>query len=251
VPLLRHGPGQQRWRRFLRERTEVDDLIYDIIKKRGRPEGRTSTLLDRLLDARNPDDSLMSVQQVRDNLMSILVAGHETTAAQLAWAFQLLAHNPVVLDELIEEIDSGAGEQHLTATIHEVLRHRPVFLFAIPRAVKQPIDIGGWTYRPPAQLLACIYLLHHSPTLYPDPEEFRPERFLETRPAAHVWLPWGGGRKRCPGHHLATLEMKSVLRTVLTTMTIRPCRRCDRARMLAERNRGPARRLTGRAPRPP
>jgi len=221
-PLLRHGPGQRRWRRFLSERTEVDDLIYDIIKSRGRSQTYADSLLDKLLEARNADNSLMSVQQVRDNLMSILLAGHETTAAQLAWAFQLLAHNPAVLDKLTEEIDSGAGESYLTATIHEVLRHRPVFLFAIPRAVKQPIDIGGWTYRPPAYLLACTYLLHHNPTLYSDPEQFRPERFLETRPAARAWLPWGGGRKRCPGNHLATLEMKSVLRTVLATMTIKP-----------------------------
>jgi cytochrome P450 len=221
-PLLRHGRGQHRWRRFLRERAEVDGLLYDIIQSRGSPRGCAGSLLDRLLSARNVDGSLMSAKQVRDNLMSMLLAGHETTAAQLAWAFQLLAHNPVALEKLIAEIDSGGGEQYLAATIHEVLRHRPVFLFAIPRAVKQPIDIGGWTYRPRAHLLACIYLLHHDPELYTEPEEFRPERFLDASPPADAWLPWGGGRKRCPGHRLATLEMKTVLRTVLASMTITP-----------------------------
>jgi tetraprenyl-beta-curcumene synthase len=110
-PLLRHGLGQRRWRRFLREKAEVDDLLYDIINRRDRPRHRASALLDRLLDAQNADGSLMSAQQVRDNLMSILVAGHETTAAQLAWTFQLLAHNPAVLEKLIGEIDSGASEQ--------------------------------------------------------------------------------------------------------------------------------------------
>ncbi len=114
------------------------------------------------------------------------------------------------------------GEEYLTATIQEVLRHRPVFLFAIPRAVKQPIEIGGWSYRPPTQLLGCIYLVHHDPELYPEPQEFRPERFLECSPTTYTWLPWGGGRKRCPGLHLAMLEMKTVLRTVLATMTVRP-----------------------------
>jgi hypothetical protein len=221
-PLLRHGPGRRTWVRFLRERAEVDELIYAIIEDRRRAEDSASDLLGMLLAAHNSDGSAMSPRQVRDNLMSIVLAGHETTASELAWAFQLLAHNPRVLDRLIDEIDRDAGEEYLTATIQEVLRHRPVFLFAIPRAVKQPIEIGGWTYRPPTQLLGCIYLVHHDPELYPNPHEFRPERFLGTSPSTYTWLPWGGGRKRCPGLHLATLEMKTVLRTVLETMTVRP-----------------------------
>ncbi len=223
-PLLRHGPGRRIWRRFLCERAEVDELIYAIIEDRCREDDVSGDLLGMLLAARNTDGSRMTPRQVRDNLMSIVLAGHETTAAELAWAFQLLAHNPRVLDKLIDEIDGdGAGEEYLTATIQEVLRHRPVFLFTIPRAVQQPIEIGGWTYRPPAQLLGCIYLVHHDPELYPEPHEFRPERFLGgSPPATYTWLPWGGGRRRCPGLHLAMLEMKTVLRTVLATMTVRP-----------------------------
>jgi cytochrome P450 len=230
-PLLRHGPGRRIWRRFLRERAEVDELIYAIIEDRRREEecreeDVSGDVLGMLLAARNADGSRMSQRQVRDNLMSIVLAGHETTASELAWAFQLLAHNPRVLNKLIDEIDGGAGEEYLTATIQEVLRHRPVFLFTIPRAVKQPIEIGGWTYRPPTQLLGCIYLVHHDPELYPEPHEFRPERFLgDSAPTTYAWLPWGGGRKRCPGLHLATLEMKTVLRTVLATMTVRPASR--------------------------
>lgn len=121
----------------------------------------------------------MSAEQVRDNVMPIVLAGHETTSSQLAWSFQLLAHHPHVQARLAEEIDRGGSEEYLTATVHEVLRHRPVFLFAIPRAVKRPIEIGGWTYTPPTQLLACIYLVHHDPAIYPQPHEFRPERFLD------------------------------------------------------------------------
>jgi len=221
-PLLRHGPGRRIWARFLRERAEVDRLIYAIIEDRGHFEEDSGNLLSKLLKARNSDGSPMSSRQVRDHLMSVVLAGHETTASELAWAFQLLAHNPVVLEHLIEELDAHGGEEYLTATIEEVLRHRPVFLFAIPRAVKQPIEVGGWTYRPPAQLLGCIYLMHHDPALYPEPDEFRPERFLGAHPATSTWLPWGAGRKRCPGLHLAMLEMKTVLRTVLASMTVRP-----------------------------
>jgi hypothetical protein len=221
-PLLRHGPGRRIWARFLRERAEVDRLLYAIIEDRGSSGEDPDNLLSKLLEARNSDGSPMSPRQVRDNLMSVVLAGHETTASELAWAFQLLAHNPLVLEHLIEELDSGSGEEYLTATIQEVLRHRPVFLFAIPRVVKQPIEVGGWTYRPPAQLLGCIYLVHHDPELYPEPDEFRPERFLGASPARSTWLPWGAGRKRCPGLHLATLEMKTVLRTVLASMTVRP-----------------------------
>ena len=228
-PLLRHGPGRRIWERFLRTRTEVDRLIYAIIEDRACAGGCSGNLLDRLLRARNTDGSPMSSRQVRDHLMSVVLAGHETTASELAWAFQLLAHNPRVLDRLIGELDADGdgdgGEEYLTATIQEVLRHRPVFLFTIPRAVKQPIVLGGWTYRPPARLLGCIYLLHHDPALYPEPQEFRPERFLGTPPSAHTWLPWGGGRKRCPGLHLAMLEMKTVLRTVLASMTVLPAGR--------------------------
>jgi tetraprenyl-beta-curcumene synthase len=226
-PLLRHGPGQRVWRRFLRDRAEVNEMIYAIIENRGREQDSRGgdDALSMLLAAHNTDGSAMSPRQVRDNLMSIVLAGHETTASELAWAFQLLAHNPAVLAKVIEEIDRDAGEEYLTATIKEVLRHRPVFLFSIPRAVKQPLEIGGWTYRPPTQLLGCIYLVHHDPELYPEPQEFRPERFLEASPGTYTWLPWGGGRRRCPGLHLAMLEMKTVLRTVLATMTVLPAAR--------------------------
>ena len=224
-PLLRHGPGRRIWTRFLRDRAKVDELLYAIIEDCVRARDGCGNMLDMLLAARNADGSRMTPRQVRDNLMSIVLAGHETTASELAWAFQLLAYNPRVLNKLIEEIDGDAGEEYLTATVQEVLRDRPVFLFAIPRAVKQPIEIGGWTYRPPTQLLGCIYLVHHDPGLYPEPHEFRPERFLESSPSTYTWLPWGGGRKRCPGLHLATLEMKTVLRTVLETMTVAPAAR--------------------------
>jgi cytochrome P450 len=231
VPILRHGPGRTVWRRFLRHRSEVDTLIHALIDERLHAGWAGRDALAVLLGARNADGTPMTRPQLRDNVMSLILAGHETTASQLAWAFQLLAHNPAVQRRLIEEIDEDSGDTYLTATIQEVLRHRPVFLFTIPRAVVQPIEIGGWTYEPPAHLLGCIYLVHHDPDVYPEPNEFRPERFLEGQPSPHAYLPWGGGRRRCPGSHLALLEMKTVLRAVLETMTVSPAsRRMERPR---------------------
>jgi cytochrome P450 len=231
MPILRHGPGRRVWRRFLRHRSEVDGLIHELIDERLCSGSGDRDALGVLLAARDEEGAPMSRAQLRDNVMSLILAGHETTASQLAWAFQLLAHNPAVQRRLIQEIEQDAGDAYLTATIQEVLRHRPVFLFTIPRAVKQPIEIGGWTYEPPAHLLGCIYLLHHDPDVYPEPDEFRPERFLEGQPSPQTWLPWGGGRRRCPGSHLALLEMKTVLRTVLETMTVSPAsRRMERPR---------------------
>lgn len=224
-PQLRYGPGRHVWKNFLRERAEVDRLLFAFIEARESEASGSNDLLTLLLTARNRDGNLASKVQVRDNVMSIILAGHETTSSQLSWAFQLLAHNPRVQERLAEEIDHSASEDYLTATIQEVLRHRPVFLFAIPRVVTYPADIGGRRYHPPAQLLACIYLLHHNPALYVAPNEFRPERFLEAPPKPYTWLPWGGGRKRCPGAHLAMLEMKAVLRAVLSEMTIHPVSR--------------------------
>jgi cytochrome P450 len=236
-PVLRHGPGCVVWRRFLRARAEVDELIHGLIERARRTAGGHAGILGRLLEARNGDGSPMDDRQLRDNVMSIVLAGHETTASELAWIFQLLAHHPAVLARLVAEIDAGGDDEYLTATIQEALRHRPVFLFTIPRAVVAPIEIGGWTYSPPTRLLGCIYLVHHDRARYREPYAFRPERFLETSaggsgetPAAPGWLPWGGGRRRCPGLHMATLEMKTVLRTVLSMVAVHPAGRMERAR---------------------
>jgi cytochrome P450 len=230
-PSLRHGPGRRIWERFLRHRAEADELIYALIDKNRDTPADPGDVLTMIFAARNPDGSPASHPQVRDNIMSIILAGHETTASELAWAFQLLAHNPSVQDRLIDEIDSDAGEEYLTATVQEVLRHRPVFLFTIPRAVVKPTEIGGRTYNPPVRLLGCIYLLHHDRGIYPEPDRFRPERFLDAPPPPHLWLPWGGGRRRCPGLHMAMLEMKTVLRAVLSRATVLPAgRRMERPR---------------------
>jgi cytochrome P450 len=223
-PKLRYAPGwHNTWRKFVKQRIVVDDLMRGLIRRR-RAETRSQhgDLLDMLLNAENTDGSPMSDADIRDNLMSMILAGHETTTGELAWAFQLLAHNPRVQDRLIEEIDNGTDEEYLTAIVNETLRHKPVFLFAIPREVIKPVEIGGWEYSPPAHLMGCTYLMHHNPDLYPKPHEFRPERFIEETQQPRTWLPWGGGRKHCLGRHFALLEVKAILREVLSTMRVLP-----------------------------
>ncbi len=237
-PRLRHLPGwREAWRKFERRRQAVDEIIYPLISSRRRTcehrdqGNRQADLLGLLICARNPEGSPFSDRQVRDNLISVVIAGHETTAATLAWAFQLLAHNPAVQDRLIEEIDEGADDMYMNAVIQEALRHKPTFLFLPPRVVKQPIEIGGWEYRPPAQLLACTYLLHHDPELYDNPNTFMPERFLKETSLPGALLPWGLGRKRCPGRQFALIEIRSVLRRALSTWQVLPARdRIERPR---------------------
>ena len=174
-----------------------------------------------LLGGEHPDNDQLTIRQIRDTIVSVILAGHETTASELAWAFQLLAHEPLIAGRLVDDLDAG-GEGYLTAAIQEVLRHRPVFLFTIPRVVRRPFEIAGTTYRPPVQLVGCIHLMQHDPSLYPEPHRFRPERFLDAPPRPEVWMPWGGGRKRCPGNHLAMLEMRTVLETVLDDFELLP-----------------------------
>ena len=175
-----------------------------------------------LLEARHDDGSPMSPQELRDELMTLLVAGHETTASELAWAFERLARAPRVVRRLTEEIDSGDGDGYLTATVHETLRRRPVLQLAAPRLVKQSLTIGGFEYPPGVCLAANGYLIHHDPAIYPDPYSFRPERFLDQQPGTYTWIPFGGGRRRCLGASFAMLEMKIVLRAVLSGSELAP-----------------------------
>jgi cytochrome P450 len=230
-PRLRHLPGWRgQWKRMVRQRAAVDSLVFELIRTRRRREP-VEDVLGVLLLARNPDGSGYSDRQVRDNLVSLLITGIETTAAELAWALQLLAHNQTVQERLAHELECDEDSAYLTATVQEVLRRRPAFLFTAPRIVARPVEIGGRRYPPSVQLLSCIYLLHHDPALFEEPRAFRPERFLKAPPSSKTWLPWGGGRRRCLGQHLAMLEMETVLRAVVAQRRVLPASpRIERAR---------------------
>jgi cytochrome P450 len=235
LPLLQRG---KTWREFVRGREQADAMIYETIDERrggtqagaggaapgsvnGGPAERDDVLA-MLLEARHEDGSPMAPVELRDELMTLLVAGHETTASELAWAFERLTRTPAVLDRLTEEIDSGDGDAYVTAAVHETLRRRPVLPNAAPRLVMEPVEIGGWRYEPGVCLLADTYLVHHDPDIYPDPYAFRPERFLDEQPGTYTWIPFGGGRRRCLGASFALLEMKIVLRAVLARNELAP-----------------------------
>ena len=210
------------WARFMQMREEADELIYELIEERKADPTERDDILSMLLAARHEDGSPMSPVELRDELMTLLVAGHETTASELAWAFERLAREPRVVARLVEEIDAGDGDAYLTATVQETLRRRPVLPNAAPRLVKEPVEIGGWAYPPGVCLIAHSYLIQHDPEIYPDPYEFRPERFLDQAPGTYTWIPFGGGRRRCLGASFAMLEMKLVLRTVLAQSEVSP-----------------------------
>jgi cytochrome P450 len=207
---------------FVRLRNEIDRLVFELIEERRGDPGERDDVLTMLLDARHEDGSPMSDEELRDELMTLLVAGHETTASTLAWAFERLAREPEVRERLAAEVDAGDDDAYLTATIQETLRRRPVLPNTAPRFVVEPIEVGGWRYEPGCSLVANAYLLHHDPDIYPDPYAFRPERFIERPPGTYTWIPFGGGRRRCLGASFATLEMKIVLRSVLRAYRLGP-----------------------------
>jgi cytochrome P450 len=210
-------------RRFEELVRRTDALIFELVKeRRAEKQSGRSDILAMLLQARHEDGSEMSGQEIRDELMTSLVAGHETTASQLAWGFERLAREPAVLERLTEEIDRDNGEEYLTATIYEILRLRPVLPNAEPRLTKQRVTIGGFRYPAGVALLASAYLVHHDPEIYPEPWVMRPERFLGSTPGTYTWLPFGGGRRRCLGASFALAEMKIVMRAVLNRYVIEP-----------------------------
>jgi cytochrome P450 len=233
VRLQRNFGGIGPYARFSRAREAADVLVYEQIDERRRSGERRDDVLSMLLEARHEDGSEMSREEIRDELMTALVAGHETTASELAWAFERLAREPRVLGRLHDELDNGDDDAYLTATIQETLRRRPVLPQAEPRLVKKPVEIGGWHYEPGVVLAANAWLVHHDPDIYPDPFAFRPERFLEEAPGTYTWIPFGGGRRRCLGASFAMLEMKVALRAALRRYTIEQTPMLERTRRRA------------------
>ena len=216
-----HAP----WARFIRARDALYAALGAQIRDRRRAPDleQRSDVLSQLLLARDDEGRAMADDEVRDELVTLLFAGHETTATSLAWAFDLLLHHPRALGCLVTELDGG-GSEYLDATIRETLRVRPVVAL-VDRHVREATRIGGHTI--PAGAVACpnIYLVQRREDLYPDPAVFRPERFVGQTPPAFGWFPFGGGIRRCLGASFATFEMQIVLPEVLRAVTLRPASR--------------------------
>lgn len=229
APKLRKDLGPwSPWGRYLRLRARIDELLYDEIALRRRELAAGDThgrddVLSLLLSARDEDGTELTDVELRDQLVTMLLAGHETTASQLAWVFERILRHPDVVERLRAEMEEG-GSEYLDAVIKETLRSRPVAAH-VARMLTREMEIKG--YRIPARTIvaAAIFLVHHSPALYPDPRAFRPERFLKGGAPDHfAWIPFGGGVRRCLGVGLATLEMRVVIPAILGMVDLRPSR---------------------------
>jgi cytochrome P450 len=225
MPVLLLGPERATRMRWFRRRIEgVDRLIHREIVERRRSEDleERDDILSLLVAARHEDGSPMSDAEIRDELLTLLVAGHETTATALAWAVERLSRHQDKLGRLREEVEAGEGA-YLTATIQETLRMRPVISIVV-RRLTEAVEIGGYEIPAGASVTPCIYLVHANPEIYPEPDRFRPERFIERPPGTYTWIPFGGGVRRCLGASFAQFEMSVVLEELVKRHRIAPAR---------------------------
>jgi cytochrome P450 family 138 len=211
------------WGRFFQYRREYDAVVEALIDKAHADPGLAARddVLALMLQSRYEDGSPMTRAEVADELITMLAAGHETTATTLAWAVERLQRHPQLLDRLVADLDAGS-EELLNATIFEILRTRPVIDTTF-RQVKVPtLQIGPWTVPEGHTIVASIGLLHADETVFPDARRFDPDRFLSRRPDPAEWIPYGGGVRRCIGAAFATVEIRVVLRTLLRDYVISP-----------------------------
>jgi cytochrome P450 len=216
APWLRRDLGRlSPWSRFQRARAALDQFIYEEISARRAEAGDVEhdDVLSLLLSARHDDGRPMSDAELRDELVTVVGAGHETTATALAWALERVLRTPGVLARLRASIDAG-DDDYLDATIQETLRARPVIV-DVARKLTAGVQIGGYELPPGTFVLPAIAALHYRADLYPDPHEFRPERFLDAKVDHYAWIPFGGGVRRCVGAAFAQYEMRVVLRAIL------------------------------------
>jgi cytochrome P450 family 135 len=197
--------------RFRKALAAVDELIYAEIAERRSVGEERDDVLTLLLGARHEDGSAMTDVELRDELMTLLTAGHETTATGLSWAFERLLRTPRVMERVIESLDD---DDYLDAVVKETLRVRPVIV-DVARKLTRDVEIGGWQLPAGTMVLPAIAALHARADLYPSPDEFRPERFLTEGAESYAWIPFGGGVRRCIGASFAQVEMRVVLREVL------------------------------------
>jgi cytochrome P450 family 135 len=223
LPILTIGPTRLTRIPAFRRRVEgVDRLLAAEIAERRAAEdlAERDDVLSMLVQARHEDGSPMSDAEIRDELLTLLVAGHETTATALSWAMERLTRHPEKLERLRAEVETGE-DAYLTATIQETLRLRPVIVVVI-RKLTEPIELGGYELPAGARVVPSIHLIHRDPQTYPEPERFLPERFLDNPPGTYTWIPFGGGVRRCLGAAFAQFEMAVVLRELVRRYDVAP-----------------------------
>jgi cytochrome P450 len=219
--------GTARFQEFQERRRLVDELIYEEIdRRRAATDLETrEDVLSMLLLAQDEHEETMTDQELRDELVTLLVAGHETTSTGLAWAFELLLRNPPVLDKLRASLAAQEGE-YLDAVVKETLRLRTV-VPGVGRVVRgEPFELGGYSIPPGVEINPSIAAIHRRADCYPNPGEFRPERFIgPDAPDTYTWIPFGGSTRRCLGASFATFEMQVVIRRVLERTQLEPAGR--------------------------
>jgi cytochrome P450 family 135 len=193
----------------------LDEVIYEELARRRSQEdlAERTDILSLLMQARDEDGQAMTDGELRDELVTLLLAGHETTATSVAWAVERLVRHPEKLRRLQEEMEAG-GEEYMTAVVNETLRVRPVVPIVV-RVLQEELRVGAYNLPAGTRVVPSIYLTNRSPRVYGDAEAFRPERFLQDGPETFSWIPFGGGIRRCIGASFAQLEMRLILRTIL------------------------------------
>jgi cytochrome P450 family 110 len=226
VPMLQKNWGARSpWGHFLHLKTQVDQLIYDeIAERRGELNTGRTDILTLLMSAHDESGQPMSEEELRDELLTLLITGHETSATALVWALYWIHHLPQVRDRLLAEVSTlGArpdpsailGLPYLTAVCQETLRIYPTIVVAFPRLVKVPFQMMGYEFPVGTQIFPAIYSAHHREEVFPEPKSFKPERFLERQYSSYEYMPFGGGSHRCIGSAFALFEMKLILATML------------------------------------
>jgi cytochrome P450 len=205
------------WLPAARRKTELDRALQREIANRRAGDGSDHDGLAMLLAARDADGRALDDTELRDQLVSLVVAGHETVAGALAWAIELLLDHPIALGR------ASIDREYLGAAIKESLRLRPV-LAVVARRARVPFALAGDTLAPGTFVAPSIFLTHQRADLYPEPGVFRPERFLDVKPDPYHWLPFGGGGRRCIGMHFALLEMEMILSAMLERVRLRSLR---------------------------
>lgn len=208
------------WGRYKRNKRAVDEFIFEEVRTRRALDEDRPDVLSILLQSHDDEGREMTEWELRDELMTLLTSGHETTATALSWVFERLLRHPKQLERLREDIAAGSNT-YLDAVIQETLRLRPI-LPIIVRQLTESFTAGEWTFPAGVSLSPCIYLVHRKAELYPDPDEFKPERFLGQAPETYGWIPFGGGVRRCLGVSFAQAEMRQVIRVMLEQLDIRP-----------------------------
>jgi cytochrome P450 len=224
--LLIYGPKRaDRRRLFAHVLDPVDEIIAAVIDDHRRRDDLADRddVLSMLLLARHEDGTPMDAVELRDELVTLLVAGHETTATALAWALERLTRHPAALERLTDEVRAGDGDEYVDGVIKETLRLRPVIPF-VGRMLSEPQRIGGFDIPVGARVAPSIHLMHRRADIYPEPSVFRPERWLGVRANPYTYLPFGGGVRRCLGASFAETEMRAVLRTIVANVRLTPAR---------------------------